>query len=269
MVASQVALSVLLLVCSVLVVRSLQRALHAPIGYNPEGAATVSFDLNLQGYNEPRGRAFERRLLEKVRSLPGIESAALIDWLPLSLNSSSDSIYIEGQPKPKAADAPIAYTFSVSPEYFRTMQTRLLEGREFDARDKEGGKRVAVVNKAFVQQLLHGEEPLADGFMTSPDGNADRDRGCGGGWQVLFAVRRAEARLLGSARDLVQLECLAGGAHEVERRAGGPPVEGRGARSRPDHCAVCHRNPDRNNSICRFSRPAWRHRRWALLVCWR
>jgi predicted permease len=169
-VASQVGLSVLLLVCSVLVVRSLQRALHAPIGYNPEGAVTVSFDLNIQGYNEARGRAFEHQLLEKVRAVPGIQSAALVDALPLSLASSSNSIFIEGQPQPKATDAPLAYYYTVSPDYFRTLETKLLKGREFDARDKQGGNRVAVVNQAFVEKLLHGGEPLAKHFMTAPDG---------------------------------------------------------------------------------------------------
>ena len=169
-VASQVGLSVLLLVCSVLVVRSLQRALHAPIGYNPEGAVTVSFDLNMQGYNEARGRAFERQLLEKVRAIPGIQSAALVDSLPLSLSSSSDSVFIEGQPQPKAAEAPLAYYYTVSPDYFRTLETKLLKGREFDIRDKQGGNRVAVVNQAFVEKLLHDALPLGKRFMLSPDG---------------------------------------------------------------------------------------------------
>lgn len=169
-VASQVGLSVLLLVCSVLVVRSLQRALHAPIGYNPEGAVTVSFDLNSQGYDEARGRAFERRLIENVRALPGIESATLVDTLPLQLNTSSSSIFIEGKPKPKSAEAPLAYYYSVSPDYFRTMQTKILKGREFDLRDKEGGKRVAVVNRAFAQKLFHEDDPIGKRFTTSPDG---------------------------------------------------------------------------------------------------
>jgi predicted permease len=169
-VASQVGLSVLLLVCSVLVVRSLQRALHAPIGYNPEGAVTVSFDLNIQGYNEARGRAFQRQLLDKVRSIPGIQSAALVDALPLSLNSSSNSVYMEGQPKPKAAEAPLSYYYTVSPGYFRTLETKILKGREFDASDKQGGRRAAVVNQAFVEKLLHGGEPIGKRFMTSPDG---------------------------------------------------------------------------------------------------
>ncbi len=169
-VASQVGLSVLLLVCSVLVVRSLQRALHAPIGYHPEGAVTVSFDLNIQGYNEARGRAFQRQLLEKVRAIPGIQSAALVDALPLSLNSSSSSIFIEGQPQPKAAEAPLAYDYSISADYFRTLETKLLKGREFNAGDKQDGIRVAVVNQAFVQKLLHGGEAVGKRFLTTPDG---------------------------------------------------------------------------------------------------
>jgi predicted permease len=169
MVAVQVGLSAVLLVCAVLVVRSLERALDAPIGFNPKDALTASFDLNMQGYNEARGRAFERRLLDKVRALPGIDAAALIDWLPLSLNSSSDSVYVEGQPIPKATDAPIAYTFSVSPDYFRTMQTRIFEGREFDSRDKQDGPRVAIVNQAFVKQLVRGRDPLGKRFRTSPE----------------------------------------------------------------------------------------------------
>ncbi len=169
MVAIQVSLSAALLVCSVLVVRSLQRALDAPIGYNPKGAVTASFDLNIHGYSEARGREFQRRLLEKVRAIPGIESAALVDWLPLTLNGSSDAIFIDGEPAPKAADAPIAYDFSVTPDYFRTMQSRLLMGREFTDRDKQDGPRVAVVNKAFVDRLLHGKDPIGRAFRTAPD----------------------------------------------------------------------------------------------------
>ena len=170
MVAAQIGLSAVLLVCSVLVVRSLQRALEAPIGYNPKGVVTASYDLNIQGYSEARGREFRKRLLDQVRAIPGIESAALIDWLPLSLNLSSDEVYIEGEPIPKPSDAPTAYSFSVSTDYFRTMQTKLLGGREFDNRDTHESPRVAVVNKTFVDRLMHGRDPIGKRFRTSPDG---------------------------------------------------------------------------------------------------
>jgi predicted permease len=159
-----------LLVCSVLVVKSLQKALDAPIGYNPRGAVTVSYDLNIQGYKETQGREFHRRLIEKVRAIPGIESATMVDALPLSLNSSSNSIFIEGQPKPKAAEAPIAYAYTVASDYFKTMQTKLLNGREFDTREKPEGTRVAIVNRAFADKLLRGADPIGKRFSTGSNG---------------------------------------------------------------------------------------------------
>jgi putative ABC transport system permease protein len=119
MVATQMGLSAVLLVCSVLVVRSLQRALEAPIGYNPKGAVTASYDLNIQGYSEARGREFRRRLLDKVRAIPGIESAAVIDWLPLSLSLSSDSrSTLKANPYRSPAMSPDAYSFSVQLRLF-------------------------------------------------------------------------------------------------------------------------------------------------------
>ena len=75
LVTTQVALSVVLLIGSVLVVRSLQHALSLRLGFEPQHAAALSYDLGLQGYDEPRGREFQRRLLDKLRSMPGIESA--------------------------------------------------------------------------------------------------------------------------------------------------------------------------------------------------
>jgi predicted permease len=169
MVAAQVCLSVLLLFCSVLVVKSLQRSLDAPIGFQPHGVATVSFDLNMQGYEEPRGRDFQKRLLDKVRQLPGVESAALADNIPLTLTVPWSPVYIEGKPVPKrAADVPNSYFFGVSPDYFRTMRTHLISGREFDDRDKQGGPRVAIVDRAFAEELLAGSNPLGRRFSTGP-----------------------------------------------------------------------------------------------------
>ncbi len=169
MVAAQVCLSVLLLFCSVLVVKSLERSLDAPIGFEPRGVATVAFDLAMQGYDEPRGRAFQKRILDKVHQLPGIESAALADNIPLTLSVPWSPVYIEGKPVPKrASDVPQAYFFSVSPDYFHTMRTRLVSGREFDARDKLGSQRVAIVSSTFAARLLDGKNPLGCRFSTSP-----------------------------------------------------------------------------------------------------
>ena len=268
MVASQVALSVLLLVCSVLVVRSFQRALHAPIGYNPEGAVTASFDLNLQAYNEPRGRAFERQLLDKVRALPGIESAAMVDWLPLSLNGSSTGIYIEGQPKPKAAEAPIAYYFSASPDYL---------SHHADQADRRA--RVRRPRQGRRQPRGGGQQSLCPTIAARPErhwktvfrparSEAHRDCGRGRRWQVLLAGRKQKPAFWGPR----EIWYTASAALVARTRLDGAQavrlMRKCRARSRPHHRAIRTGTMIEQLDLPLFLL-AWRHRRWALSACWR
>jgi predicted permease len=163
-VALQVTLSVVLLAGSVLVLHSLQNALTVHLGFEPHGAALVSFDLALQGYDEPRAREFHRRLLDRVRNLPGIEAAALADRISLGLDFSRNGVVIDGQPLPKAADVPTVYSYDASPGLFRVMRTKLLAGREFEDRDRPGVSRAAIVNQAFVDRFLPREQPLGRRF---------------------------------------------------------------------------------------------------------
>ena len=164
LIAAQVALSVLLLVGSVLVVRSLQHALAQPLGFEPRKVAMVGFDLQLQGYNDTQARTFKKQVLEHVRQMPGIESAALIDSVPLSLNWNNSGVFIEGKPIPKASEVPLAARIRVTPGYFGTARTRILSGRDFDENDKLGARRAAIVNQTFVRQLLPGENPIGKRF---------------------------------------------------------------------------------------------------------
>ena len=168
LVGAQVMLSVILLVATVLVVRSLQRALTIDVGFNPRHAVAVMFDIGLAGYDEPQRRAFEERLSGRLKELRGVESVALANHLPLSLDQSNNTVYAEGKPVPKFFDATLAHHFVVSPDYFRTMQTRMVRGREFDSHDTPGGTRVAVVNEAFAKKLFPGEDALGKRFRTNP-----------------------------------------------------------------------------------------------------
>lgn len=175
LISAQVALSVLLLIGSVLVLRSLQHALSIPLGFDPRNVAMVGFDLQLQGYSDAQARAFKKRVLERVRQMPGIESAAMIDSVPLSLNWNNSGVLIEGKPIPKAAETPLAARIRVSPGYFRTAHTRLNTGRDFDENDKLGGRRAAIVNETFVRQLLPGENPIGKRFRHSIQNNDWRE----------------------------------------------------------------------------------------------
>jgi len=164
LVAAQIALSVVLLVGSVLVVRSLQHALNLNLGFEPRHAASVSFDLSLQGYDNARQNEFERRILERVRAMPGIESAGTTTGLPLSLNWSNNTVFAEGKPVPRAADATLAAMYNISPGYLRAAQTRLVAGRDLNDGDKPGGRAVALVNREFARELFAGENPVGKRF---------------------------------------------------------------------------------------------------------
>ncbi|HTS47614.1 MAG TPA: ABC transporter permease [Bryobacteraceae bacterium] len=169
LVGAQVMLSVILLVGTVLVVRSLQRALTIDVGFNPRHAVAVMFDLGMNGYDEERGRAFERRLTDQLTNLPGVDSFALVNNLPLGLAQSNNTVYAEGKPIPKFYDAPLAHYYVVGPGYFRTMQTRLISGRDIDRHDTADSTRVAVVNEAFAKRLFPGENALGKRFRTNPE----------------------------------------------------------------------------------------------------
>jgi predicted permease len=160
LVGAQMSLSLVLLVGTVLVVRSLQRAVTIDIGFNPHHAVAVMFDVSLNGYSKERGQTFERRLLAQLATVPGLESYALGSTLPLSLAQSNAVVFAEGKPVPAPADAPRACFYNVSPGFFRTMQTRLVAGREFEDRDGPGATAVAIINQALARRLFPNEDAL-------------------------------------------------------------------------------------------------------------
>jgi predicted permease len=170
LVTAQIALSVVLLIGSVLVVRSLQHALSLHLGFEPAHAATVSFDVGLQGYDEERGREFQRRVLDKVRSMPGIEAAGMIDGLPLTLNISNSGVHLEGKPEARPGDTPMANWYVITPGYIQAMQTKLVGGRDIDARDTKDKPLVVLVNEAFARQLLPGEDAVGKRFRQGTKG---------------------------------------------------------------------------------------------------
>src|SRR5580704_7375347 len=170
LVTTQVALSVVLLIGSILVVRSLQHALSLNLGFDPQHAAVLSYDFAAQGYDEERGRHFQHLLLDKVRSTPGIEAAGLIDGLPLTLNISNSGIFVEGKPEPRPGDVPLENMYYTTSGYLQAMRTRLVAGRDLDQRDTKDAPPVAVVNEAFVRQLLPGVDPVGKRFRHSTTG---------------------------------------------------------------------------------------------------
>jgi predicted permease len=163
----QIALSLVLLIGGGLMLRALQRAQGLDLGFNPKNAVEMSFDLRLQGYEEARGREFQKRLLERVRTLPGVQAAGLVDLAPVDLHFSRDYVFAEGQVQERGAKAPRAMTSRASPGYLQAMSTRLVRGRDFTERDDEKAPRVAVVNETLARLFWPGEDPLGKRFRQS------------------------------------------------------------------------------------------------------
>jgi predicted permease len=163
LVVAQVSLSLVLLVCAGLIVRSLQAAQRMRPGFNPENAVALSFDLGLQGYTEERGREFQKQALERARSLPGIRSAALVSTLPLSLDYSYSTIYVEGQPPVSNSQLPVAIPNNVSPGYFQTMEIAL-RGRDFTEQDDKKESRFAIVNETFARKFFPNQDAIGRRF---------------------------------------------------------------------------------------------------------
>jgi predicted permease len=169
LVVVQVALSLVVLVCAGLVVRSLQAAERLRPGFTPENAVALSFDLGLQGYPEEKGQQFQRQVLERTQSLAGVRSVALTSTVPLTLDYSYNPIYVEGQPITGGNSLPVAVPNQISPNYFRTMEISL-RGRDFTDQDAKADSRVAIVNETFAKRFFPEGEAIGRRFnFSGPD----------------------------------------------------------------------------------------------------
>jgi len=164
LIVMQMALSLVLLVGGGLMMRALEEAQKINLGFEQQHAFEVSFNLRLQGYDNGQGREFQKRALERVRALPGVESAGMADLVPVDLHFSRTRVFIEGQPVERANLAPLAMYNRASPGYFEAMGTRLLQGREFTEQDDEKSGRVAIVNDTFARRFFPGEDAIGKRF---------------------------------------------------------------------------------------------------------
>jgi predicted permease len=120
----------------------------------------MSVDLGLQGYKGDKGKQFYRQLIDRVQTLPGVGAVSIASYLPLSLDISTTSVYVEGQPVTKGKETPEVYFCSVEPGYFHAMGIPLLAGRDFSEDDKADSTKVVVVNETFAKRFWPGENAV-------------------------------------------------------------------------------------------------------------
>jgi predicted permease len=182
LVVAEVAVSLVLLVGAGLLINSFLRLRNSDPGYRTENLLTMSVVLPQQKYpDHARRTAFFAELISRVKALPGVRSAAVTDWLPLTMTGGSFGVSVEGRPDPGPDQRPDVVTRVVSPEYFSTMGIRLLRGRQFDeGQDRADATPVVVISETTARRLWPGEDPL--GKRLQP-GNPDPS-----GWMEVVGV---------------------------------------------------------------------------------
>jgi predicted permease len=159
LVVAQISLSLLLLICAGLFIRSFRRAQDINPGFNSHHVLIASYDLFTTGYSETTGAEFDRQLLAKLQTVPGVQSVALSNRVPLSFGGGSTSVKPEGyvSPKNESMETQVAI---ISPNYFQTMQIPLAEGRDFTLQDNKASQRVVIVSQAFANRYWPRQEAL-------------------------------------------------------------------------------------------------------------
>jgi putative ABC transport system permease protein len=157
LIVTQLALSVVVLVSAALFTQTVNKLRLVDPGFEPDRVLLVSTATD--GYSAEQRKTFHVRLLDNVRSIPGVVSAALANDAPLDVNTGWN-ILVQRDPSepPRQAGASIAF---ISPDYFKTMGIPLLRGRDFDEHDEASALRAVIVNENFVRAYLPpGRDPI-------------------------------------------------------------------------------------------------------------
>ena len=155
---AQVALSLVLLIVGGLFLRSMEFAANADPGFYRTGITMFSVNLDLQGYDRQRAAVFERTVMNRLRSLPGVDAAAFAFPLPLDAYGGPITIYPEGWAPRSDREQNIAGHSRVSPGYFETMGTPIIAGRALDDRDIASSTPVAVINETMARRYWETPE---------------------------------------------------------------------------------------------------------------
>jgi putative ABC transport system permease protein len=168
LVISEVALALVLMIGAGLMIKSFQQMKSADLGFDPEGLVTMRFNVPNEKYKGAERQRFGQRLLERVESLPGVESVAVTYSDPFIWYGITRGYSIEGREQLPGTEMASVYFQDISPNYFRTMGIPLLSGRDFTARDDAGNPRVAIVTRSFAERYWPSDEPLGKRFKYGP-----------------------------------------------------------------------------------------------------
>jgi putative ABC transport system permease protein len=171
LVTAQIALSMALLMCAGLFVKSLANVSRVDLGVKIDNVVVFGVSPGLNGYTPERSKAFFERLEQELASIPGATGVAMARVALLSGNNWGNDVSVEGFQRGPDTDAGSRYN-EINPGYFRTLGVPLVSGREFTTADTEGAPKVAIVNEAFAKKFNLGRDAVGK-RMAQGEGKLD------------------------------------------------------------------------------------------------
>ena len=157
---SEVALAIVLLVGAGLLIRSFVKLLGVDPGYAADHVLTARVQLSPRYKDKLRRVQFYEQTLNRLAALPGVTAAGATSHLPLTNYNLGGTLRVEGRTRPENGKEPSAPIAAVSPDYFRAMRIRLVEGRFFNDRDDSDAPSVVIISETVARELFPGEDPI-------------------------------------------------------------------------------------------------------------
>jgi predicted permease len=164
LIIAQAAVSVVLISTAAMLTQSLRNLQHQNFGFEVEGRYMASIDAHQAGYEPEQLELLYRRVFDRLQQIPGVKGVAGATYAPMSGDSWNDGVRIQGKPEPHSGEDDGATFTRVTPGFFSTLGNRITMGRAIDERDTKDSPLVAVVNEAFAQKFLKGENPIGKRF---------------------------------------------------------------------------------------------------------
>lgn len=162
----QIALCALLVTASLVALRGMERSLHAPLGFIPQGVMVADTDMQMAGYSDSSAFPVQRRMIEEVSHIPGVTAVGIINNPPLGGEGSATPVYREGTADIRPSNSVLtAHYYSISPGYLDAAQTRLVAGRDFSWDDGPSSPKVVLVNENFAHRMFGMDAPLGRHFL--------------------------------------------------------------------------------------------------------
>jgi putative ABC transport system permease protein len=165
---AELAMALVLLVGAGLMIKSFVRLLAVPKGFNTDGVLTLYLNPKYPSAS-PQSVAYFRELLARVQALPGVQSASLTDFLPLTGPFLLRPLQIEGRPRYEQGKAPLISMNRISPDYFQTMGISIRAGRPFTAQDSPEAPKVIIINETLARRFFAGENPIGHRLFAEPN----------------------------------------------------------------------------------------------------